>query len=341
MNVNQQLGARTAMNHPETATVLRSISDMVSTETNPRRKSRLEQLIYATASAWPHYPIAHAAQAAVQLARPMRVFELQSFEGVKHALHHIDLRPALEWDIMGFPESPDTLPILLSDLRDPLTPPLLCHLNPRHAPLTDPHIDASRRRRGPFHATPSYAGFHPSFTDDTARMLGNIAKIGAVATWEKTLVDAASWAELPHPPVIVGDTPPSTVTPDNAWYQFRVGKHLGRDAFAEIVMCLGHVFCHHVPQVWSTTCASQDADPTTMLIKAEAAGALAIARVGGPTRRGGSFFGDALLKEGTPLPAGFRLDVVLHAASEIEDLLRGDTTAVVSGAWSVEDRRGY
>lgn len=119
MNVNQQLGARTVMNHPETATVLRSISDMVSTETNPRRKSRLEQLIYATASAWPHYPIAHAAQAAVQLARPMRVFELQSFEGVKHALHHIDLRPALEWDIMGFPESPDTLPILLSDLRDP------------------------------------------------------------------------------------------------------------------------------------------------------------------------------------------------------------------------------
>ncbi|BAF53163.1 hypothetical protein cgR_0200 [Corynebacterium glutamicum R] len=84
------------MNHPETATVLRSISDMVSTETNPRRKSRLEQLIYTTASAWPHYPIAHAAQAAVQLARPMRVFELQSFEGVKHALHHIDLRPALD-----------------------------------------------------------------------------------------------------------------------------------------------------------------------------------------------------------------------------------------------------
>lgn len=57
MNVNQQLGARTAMNHPETATVLRSISDMVSTETNPRRKSRLEQLIYATASAWPHTPL--------------------------------------------------------------------------------------------------------------------------------------------------------------------------------------------------------------------------------------------------------------------------------------------
>ena len=51
MNVNQQLGARTAMNHPETATVLRSISDMVSAETNPRRKSRLEQLIYATVSA--------------------------------------------------------------------------------------------------------------------------------------------------------------------------------------------------------------------------------------------------------------------------------------------------
>lgn len=322
-----------------------AIHDMLCSEPDVEKRSRLEQFVFATACAWPHYSVFHAAQAAIQLAAPMRIYELQSFAGVKHALTHIDLRSALEWDVLGFHATENALPILLSDPADPLSPPTLHLLNhdvvPYHSepsptpiPSRDSQIAQWRRRRGPFHAQPTYVGFHRTFNEDTARILGNIAQIGALATWEKTLVDAASWAELRHPPVITGDAPPEFLTEDNAWYHFRIGKHLGRDAFAEIVLCLGNVFCQHLPQVWQTHVPARELDSTTVLMEAEAAGAIAIARLGGPSRRGASFFGDALLDDSHALPEAFRFDVVLHAACQIQDLLSGDTPAVTSTAWS-------
>ncbi len=322
-----------------------AIHDMLCSEPDVEKRSRLEQFVFATACAWPHYSVFHAAQAAIQLAAPMRIYELQSFAGVKHALTHIDLRSALEWDVLGFHATENALPILLSDPADPLSPPTL-HLlshdvvpyhsepSPTPIPSRDSQIAQWRRRRGPFHAQPTYVGFHRTFNEDTAHILGNIAQIGALATWEKTLVDAASWAELRHPPVITGDAPPEFLTEDNAWYHFRIGKHLGRDAFAEIVLCLGNVFCQHLPQVWQTHVPARELDSTTVLMEAEAAGAIAIARLGGPSRRGASFFGDALLDDSHALPEAFRFDVVLHAACQIQDLLSGDTPAVTSTAWS-------
>lgn len=322
-----------------------AIHDMLCSEPDVEKRSRLEQFVFAAACAWPHYSVFHAAQAAIQLAAPMRIYELQNFAGVKHALTHIDLRSALEWDVLRFHATENALPILLSDPADPLSPPTLhllshdavpYHSEPSPAPIPsrDSQIAQWRRRRGPFYAQPTYVGFHRTFSEDTARMLGNIAQIGALATWEKTLVDAASWAELRHPPVITGDAPPEFLTEDNAWYHFRIGKHLGRDAFAEIVLCLGNVFCHHLPQVWQTHVPARELDSTTVLMEAEAAGAIAIARLGGPSRRGASFFGDALLDDSHALPEAFRFDVVLHAACQIQDLLSGDTPAVTSTAWS-------
>ncbi|QDQ19754.1 hypothetical protein [Corynebacterium glutamicum] len=318
-----------------------AIHDMLAVEPDTEKRSRLEQFVFAAVCAWPHYSVLHAAQAAIQLAAPMRIFELQSFAGVKHALTHVDMRSALEWDVLGFHAAENTLPILLSDANDPFAPPtlhLLSHdvvpYQPGPIPSRDSQIAQWRRRRGPFHAQPTYVGFHRTFNEDSARMLGNIAQIGALATWENTLVDAASWAELRHPPVITGDAPPEILTEDNAWYHFRIGKHLGRDAFAEIVLCLGNVFCQHLPQVWQTHLPARDLDSTTVLMEAEAAGAIAIARQGGPSRRGASFFGDALLDDAHPLPESFRFDIVLHAACQIQDLLGGDTPAVTSTAWS-------
>lgn len=318
-----------------------AIHDMLAAEPDTEKRSRLEQFVFAAVCAWPHYSVLHAAQAAIQLAAPMRIFELQSFAGVKHALTHVDMRSALEWDVLGFHATENTLPILLSDANDPFAPPtlhLLSHdvvpYQPGPIPSRDSQIAQWRRRRGPFHAQPTYVGFHRTFNEDSARMLGNIAQIGALATWENTLVDAASWAELRHPPVITGDAPPEILTEDNAWYHFRIGKHLGRDAFAEIVLCLGNVFCQHLPQVWQTHLPARDLDSTTVLMEAEAAGAIAIARLGGPSRRGASFFGDALLDDAHPLPESFRFDIVLHATCQIQDLLGGDTPAVTSTAWS-------
>ncbi|MGC2865661.1 hypothetical protein ACMG4H_12495 [Corynebacterium glutamicum] len=318
-----------------------AIHDMLAAEPDTEKRSRLEQFVFAAVCAWPHYSVLHATQAAIQLAAPMRIFELQSFAGVKHALTHVDMRSALEWDVLGFHAAENALPILLSDANDPFAPPtlhLLSHdvvpYQPGPIPSRDSQIAQWRRRRGPFHAQPTYVGFHRTFNEDTARMLGNIAQIGALATWENTLVDAASWAELRHPPVITGDAPPEILTEDNAWYHFRIGKHLGRDAFAEIVLCLGNVFCQHLPQVWQTHLPARDLDSTTVLMEAEAAGAIAIARLGGPSRRGTSFFGDALLDDAHPLPESFRFDIVLHAACQIQDLLGGDTPAVTSTAWS-------
>lgn len=318
-----------------------AIHDMLAAEPDTEKRSRLEQFVFAAVCAWPHYSVLHVAQAAIQLAAPMRIFELQSFAGVKHALTHVDMRSALEWDVLGFHAAENTLPILLSDANDPFAPPtlhLLSHdvvpYQPGPIPSRDSQIAQWRRRRGPFHAQPTYVGFHRTFNEDSARMLGNIAQIGALATWENTLVDAASWAELRHPPVITGDAPPEILTEDNAWYHFRIGKHLGRDAFAEIVLCLGNVFCQHLPQVWQTHLPARDLDSTTVLMEAEAAGAIAIARLGGPSRRGASFFGDALLDDAHPLPESFRFDIVLHAACQIQDLLGGDTPAVTSTAWS-------
>lgn len=318
-----------------------AIHDMLAAEPDTEKRSRLEQFVFAAVCAWPHYSVLHAAQAAIQLATPMRIFELQSFAGVKHALTHVDMRSALEWDVLGFHAGENALSILLSDANDPFAPPtlhLLSHdvvpYQPGPIPSLDSQIAQWRRRRGPFHAQPTYVGFHRTFNEDTARMLGNIAQIGALATWENTLVDAASWAELRHPPVITGDAPPELLTEDNAWYHFRIGKHLGRDAFAEIVLCLGNVFCQHLPQVWQTHLPTRDLDSTTVLIEAEAAGAIAIASLGGPSRRGASFFSDALLNDAHPLPESFRFDIVLHAACQIQDLLGGDTPAVTSTAWS-------
>lgn len=322
-----------------------AIHDMLAAEPDEEKRSRLEQFVFAAVCAWPHHSVLHAAQAAIQLAAPMRIFELQSFAGVKHALTHVDMRSALEWDVLGFHATENALPILLGDPADPLSPPTL-HLlshdvvpyhpepSPTPIPSRDSQIAQWRRRRGPFHAQPTYVGFHRTFNEDTARMLGNIAQIGALATWENTFVDAASWAELRHPPVITGDAPPEILTEDNAWYHFRIGKHLGRDAFAEIVLCLGNVFCQHLPQVWQTHLPTRDLDSTTVLIEAEAAGAIAIARLGGPSRRGASFFSDALLNDAHPLPESFRFDIMLHAACQIQDLLGGDTPAVTSTAWS-------
>ena len=318
-----------------------AIHDMLAAEPDAEKRSRLEQFVFAAVCAWPHSSVLHAAQAAIQLATPMRIFELQSFAGVKHALTHVDMRSALEWDVLGFHTADNALPILLGDAHDPFAPPTLHLLShdvvphqPGPIPSWDSQIAQWRRRRGPFHAQPTYVGFHRTFNEDTARMLGNIAQIGALATWENTLVDAASWAELRHPPVITGDAPPELLTEDNAWYHFRIGKHLGRDAFAEIVLCLGNVFCQHLPQVWQTHLPARDLDSTTVLMEAEAAGAIAIARLGGPSRRGASFFGDALLDDAHPLPESFRFDIVLHAACQIQDLLGGDTPAVTSTAWS-------
>lgn len=328
-----------------------TIQQLVASESHASHRSRLEQFIYATICAWPHLTILQAAQAAVQLARPMRIFELQGFEGVSHSLNHIDLRSALEWQILGFQPRDNAAAILLSN-PDPLpdeepTPPLAFYMGTQVVdvensgaaiPTLSSHINRWKKRRGRFHGPATYAGFHRAFTEDTARMLGNIAKIGALATWEDTKQEAASWAELPHPPAIIGDTPPQHLTTENAWYHFRIGKHLGRDAFAEIALCLGNVFCHHLPQVWTDySLNSANDDPRGVLLESEAAGSIAIARIGGPARRGGSFFKDALFDANQPLPENFDLCTVLAAATEIQELLQGDSLPVVGANWYADD----
>lgn len=330
------------------------IHTMVLSETDPVRRSRLEQFIYATVCAWPQFSIHHAAQAAIQLARPAQIYRLGDFEAVAHIVKHIDLRSGQEWEVLGYFPIRNALPILLSNPDDDLAPPVVHYLREDvRAPETGTYpsymelpsqVEQSewwRQRRtgsGP-RSESTYRGFHPAFTDGHARMLGNLWKIGAVATWERDSSEAASWAELPHPPVEGAHADPD-VTEHDAWYHFRIGSHLGRDSFAEIALCLGNVFCHHLPQVWrENSSEGLRMNDQVIMLESEAAGSIAVNRLGGPARRGDSFFGNALLDSDNPLPDDFHLPTVLHAADQIQALLQGDTRAVTAAAWFADDPR--
>src|SRR5699024_12810284 len=100
------------------------IHTMVQAETDPVRRNRLEQFIYALVCAWPNYSIHHAAQAAVQLARPIQIHRAHSLEAVERVATHLDLRPGVEWEVLGYPPRPAALPILPSQPRDETVPPI-------------------------------------------------------------------------------------------------------------------------------------------------------------------------------------------------------------------------
>ena len=329
------------------------IHAMVQAEAAPVRRNRLEQFIYALVCAWPNYSIHHAAQAAVQLARPIQIHRAHSLEAVERVVKHLDLRPGEEWEVLGYPPRPDALPILLSDPRDETAPPIAHYLREDVAdpetgthpsyedvPGQTAHIAGWRQRRGNPDSSQAaaYRGFHPALTEDHTRMLGNLWKIGAVAVWERDSSDAASWAELIHPPA-EGESAAPDMTEHDSWYRFRISSHMGRDCFAEIALCLGNVYCRHLPQVWRENSADgSGVDRQVVLLESEAAGSIAVSRVGGPVRRGSSFFRNALTDD-EPLPRDVHLPTVLHAAEQIQALLQGDSSAVTATAWFADDPR--
>lgn len=331
-----------------------SIRSMVEAERDAERRSRLEQFVYAAVCSWNTFSIHQAAQAAIQLANRVHVYDLSNYQSVLKLAQRLDIRSDLEWLVYGFAPKKDALPVLLSGHGDTWSEPQAFYLrrdviDPITGAVPSPHSErfpehtntkafwASRLGKKTAPEDMRYEGFHETYDYRAATMLGNLWKIGAIATWEKARSDAASWAELPYPPG-AGDIPQRWVNEENAWYHFRISHAMGRDAFAEIALCLGNVYCHHVPQVWrENSVRGIIKDCFGISLEAEASGSIAIARLHAPRRRGASFFGDNLIDDATPLPSTFRLDMVLKAASEIQDLLQGDTLPITGAAWFTAD----
>jgi len=303
---------------------------------------RTVQFSVELARAWPHLSITQATSAALQLAENVELERFEDFGALMGLVNRLHLRPESEWAAFGYLPTADAIPVRLEQPRESIrsritfedhylsTQTRRAHTSSVHLPSHADSVNGWRRRLGTT-TEPSLAyaeftatGFGRTIPMRRVEMLGNLWKIGAVATWETERDDETSWCYLNQTPV-AGEQPSPMINEWDAWYQLRINPEIGRDVIVEIARCVAEIFLGYVDKVFAPP-----VDAGTLRgPESEAAAYIALERLWIPARsRRTEWFRQYTARE--PMPAGFRWDAVFRAAAEVEDLLRGDTGPVTA-----------
>lgn len=331
-----------------TTTIFNSVQTRIQAEPDPARRARTGQFILEVTRRMPQLTVPQAASTALQLLDTIELHRHEDFQAVTQLVQQLQVRPAMEWHAFGYEAKDEAVEIVLDVPEE----------NPGPAPVPpkhEIHYLAEHTQRADYRAdTPSPPTYLPSYRDAAIvwrkrlayltepnlsylefgagrpirriEMLGNLWKIGAVATWERERDGEDSWCYVENQPES-GDDPFPMMSELNCWYRLRIHQSVGRDGFAEIARCLGEVFTGYVPQLWEGKTTPKPG--ALREAESEAAGYIALERLWVPMRgRRTTWYRD--YATGEAMPDGFRWDAVIAAAEQIEDLLRGDTRPVVA-----------
>ncbi len=304
---------------------------------------RTQQFTAELVRAMPQLPVAQAVSAALQMADSLDLNRYEDFSALVALADSLQLRPAFEWELFGYAPMKDAVPIRLEVPHEPGRDRrirfedhyLSIHMRRVHPPAVHlfdyrDTVVGWRKRLG--HATcPTldYAEFAEAAANRRlplrrVEMLGNLWKIGAVATWEREREGETSWCHVQRHP-LPGESPHPQMTEHDAWYRLRIHPDVGRDVVVEIARCLAEIHLGYVEKLWE----APGTDGTQRGPESEAAAYIALERLWIPQRsRRTDWY--RRYTAGEPMAAEFRWDAVYRAAQQVEDLLRGDTTPVTA-----------
>ncbi len=304
-----------------------------------RLNARTDQFIVELVRAMPQLTVPQAVSAARQLVDLVDLPRYEDFGAIVGMVGRIQFRPESEWTAFGYEKKPGATAIRLEVPRegregsDRITfedhylasDMKRVHHSAVHLPAYRDGVGGWRKRLGYVtEPTMAYLEFGAGRPLRRIEMLGNLWKIGAVATWEREWEGATSWCYVDNRPNS-GDEPYPMMSELDSWYRMRIHHEVGRDGFVEIARCLGEIFCGYVDQVWGRPPVAG----TLRGPESEAAAYIALERLWVPMRsRRTDWFHRYV--SGEPMAEGFRWDVVFEAAAQIEDLLRGDTEPVTA-----------
>lgn len=330
------------------------IDHYLEQETDPLRRRRYEQFLIEVARGMPVLSIEQTVQVALQAFDVIDIEGCDNLTQVIQRAWRLPLRPLSEWQVMGYHAKTTATPILLATphegpgfgLGEPEAHYLAQDMTGAHGRSPELHVDLLNTVRGSAaigtvrswerrliadpEAAAVYTGFHDDLPAHCVAMLGNLWKLGAVADWSGELGSATSRQRV-NPSAVTGVPKSAQLTRRNAWYHLDLNDTLGRDAFAEICLCVASILAGYSPQVWHNPYVVPRQGPLRM-IECEAASYIACGRLGAPRRRSNTEFFQAHAESHEPLPEGFDWDRVLSTAAQIEDLMRGDTEPVWSAA---------
>ncbi|MGD7002106.1 hypothetical protein [Corynebacterium halotolerans] len=319
-------------------------------EEHPLRRTRLEQFLIEAVRGMPTLNVGQAVRVALQV---FDLIDMDRCDNLTQVIQHawrLPVHPASEWQMMGYRPMTTATPIILDTPREG---PVLRENEPEPYYILREMIDAKGHtpvtRREPLHTARGttavdsahswerrrvmdpdsanvYASFHGEFPRHILAMLGNLWKIGAVATWSSELGNATSRQRV-NPAGVTSHPKGPHLDRRDAWYHLDISSRLGRDGFAEICLCVASILSGYSPQVWHNPYVIPQQGPLRM-VEIEAASYIVCGRLGAPRRRSSTEWYQAHAKSEEPLPEGFRWDLVLGAATQLEDLLRGDSAPV-------------
>lgn len=306
--------------------------------------------------ALPQFSIPQAVSAAIQLADSLELSRFEDFGALVGMVNGLQLRPADEWEAFGYEPTEQAVPVRLEVPHESAAPVpggkqrpdrgrdgrirfadhyLSAHT--RRAHQSSVHLSSYRdavggwRKRLGYVTEPSlaYAEFTSAAADRKmpmrrVEMLGNLWKIGAVATWETDWEGETSWCYVDQRPV-PGESPDPMINESDAWYRLRIHPDVGRDVIVEIARCLAEIHLGYVEKLWGAPVeGGSQRGP-----ESEAAAYIALERLWIPQRsRRTDWYHRYVARE--PMAAEFRWSEVFRAAEAVEDLLRGDTAPVTA-----------
>ncbi|NLA57198.1 MAG: hypothetical protein GX859_13080 [Corynebacterium humireducens] len=306
-------------------------------------QARTQQFTAELVRAMPQLSVAQAVSAALQMADALDLHRYEDFGALVGLVKTLQLRPAFEWELFGYEPVDGAVPVRLEVPHEPGRDHrihfedhyLSFHMRRVHPPgvhLFDYQdtVGGWRKRLG-YVTRPSldYAEFAEAAANRRlplrrVEMLGNLWKIGAVATWEREREGETSWCHVQHHP-LPGESPHPQMTEQDAWYRLRIHPEVGRDVIVEIARCLAEIHLGYVEKLWE---APEDSRAQRGP-ESEAAAYLALERLWVPQRsRHTDWY--RRYTAGEPMAADFRWDAVYEAAQQVEDLLRGDTAPVTA-----------
>jgi hypothetical protein len=321
-----------------------------------KQGARTQQFTVELVRAMPHLPVPQAVSAAMQLAGSMELPRFEDFASLLTLVNGLQLRPADEWAAFGYEPTDKAVAVRLEVPHESAVPAKgkghlpergwdgrirfedhflsvhtrRVHSSPTHLVNYRDAVGAWRKRLG-YVTDPSLA--YTEFTSlavgrnipmRRVEMLGNLWKIGAVATWERDWDGETSWCYVDQRP-LPGESPDPMINEADAWYRMRIHPDVGRDVIVEIARCLAEIHLGYVEKLWGPEVeGGSQRGP-----ESEAAAYIALERLWIPQRSRRTDWYHRYVA-GEPMPAEFRWDAVFRAAEAVEDLLRGDTAPVTA-----------
>ncbi|QGU05246.1 hypothetical protein [Corynebacterium comes] len=321
-----------------------------------KQRAITQQFTVELVRAMPQLSIPQAVSAAMQLADSMDLPRVRDFGALVGLVNGLQLRPAAEWEAFGYEPTERAVAVRLEVPHEAAAPtPGKEHLPERawdgRIRFEDHYLSVHTRRVHPpgmhlcdyrdavggwrkrlgyvTEPTLAYAEFTSAAAEKKmpmrrVEMLGNLWKIGAVATWEKDWEGETSWCYVDQRPS-PGESPDPMLNDSDAWYRLRINPDVGRDVIVEIARCLAEIHLGYVEKLWGPTVEGG----TQRGPESEAAAYIALERLWIPQRSRRTDWYHRYVA-GEPMPNQFRWSEVFRAAEAVEDLLRGDTAPVTA-----------